>query len=170
MERPHLTSTQNRGSPFLTGGRGADIRSAVRGAHYRSPRSYRRSDPHIPYRGSWVPKTVSSDPNDPFDGSLGREHQTWGGILACLVCSRRPVTGRRPSLGRRPVTGRRPSLGRRPVTGRRPVIGRRPTRGRRPNGEGSRRPQATKRSLLESLEGTPTQGSAQQRPYLWDPG
>ena len=108
MERVNLTSTQNRGSPFLTGGRGADTLSAVRGAHHRSPRAYGRSDPHKPLRGSWVPNTVNSDPNEPFGGSLGREHQMWG--FPHMFGNRSLTNHRSPTSHRSPPKGSPTSL------------------------------------------------------------
>ena len=102
MERVNLTSTQNRGSPSLPGGRGADTLSAVRGAHHRSPRAYERSDPHRPLRGSWVPNTANSDPIEPFGGSLGREHQTWG--FPHMFGHRSPLKGS-PTSHKSPTKG-----------------------------------------------------------------
>ena len=114
--------------------------SAVRGAHHRSPRSYGRSDPHPPWKGSWVPKRANSDPNDPFDGSLGREHQTWG--LPRMFGRRSPTGNRSPTNPRSPTGNRSPTNPRSPTGSRSPTNPRSPTSPRSPNGYFGRRRQS----------------------------
>ena len=143
MNRVDLTSTQNRGSPSLTGGRGADIVSALRGGDPRSSTEYRYAygcpDPNTPLRGSWATSVANSVPNAPFTGSTRREPLKW--VF--------PPMGDQPSRRRPP-----------PYAG--DCL-------QRPTATDSCRPTAMRRSAMESLIGTSTQGSAQQRLYRWRP-